>query len=215
MMTIMVRILAVPLLLVACSEEGKSTKAPKAERVEFVSAKELDQMKAELDAEVAANAVASCERPALRGPPIEGSAELQLRTVFELSGTLAPCAEAASAINFETDLVGANLEDVYQPNALKSVTAACALLPEQLRQAVSHTDGCSPIRIGRKIWSKGMGHILGANVATVYATLWAREGRPLEAIELLLGYIRFAQDLSRGGVSIVVAMSSYAVSRKW
>ncbi len=139
----------------------------------------LEPLEAELRETLRLNAERTCPRPVLRGEASPGPADEAIRAIIEPEGSLVRCFEAAKEESAE-------------------LAQACAALPAAVRAAVRHEDACSPYLHGRRAHSSLLSYIRTARGLVAIAEVWVREGRTLEAMQLLLDGVRLGQDLARG-----------------
>jgi hypothetical protein len=210
----------------------KSSESEDKRNFSLVYEGELDKFRAALTAISKENAAKVCKRPLLRADtPIEGPADKDIIALLAEDGPMQACysglQDVESSIIFEEGILMAfqtkegQARDLGDVSSLSSeiqasITAlqeSCDVFPALLAKAVSHEDACSPFLPGRKGQSLLISFMPVSKVALLKSRKLALAGRRLEAARLLLDTLRFGQDLSRGGTSLIEPMLAYAAHR--
>jgi hypothetical protein len=216
--------------MVTRTEHFLGTLAP--ERASLLNDGELEEMRTTFAAIASENAAKVCKRPPLRTSTIlQGNADEHMLALLAKVGAMESCytnLELLEASIEDEDGVlgllltperrGRALNDNSELNpkqeaAIAALQETCGLLPEVMSRAVSHEDACSPYLPGRLGPGTLLPFIEISKAAVLVSRKLAQQGERLEAVQLLLDTLRFGQDLSRGGTSLLEPMLVYASHR--
>ena len=197
-------------------------------RSRLVPVERLQELERKALAAAETNRTRQCVRPVLRGEARPGSADAAMIATIEGAPEIRPCFDllddSGEALTGVIHLPSGDaparrwstarpLDDPEGRGALLDrVVATCAPLVAKLREAVSHEDACSPYLIGRRGTPKLLYQLRGAKVLAATARKALADGKPREALAVLLDGLRFQQDMYRGGASFLYPMVSAAAS---
>ncbi|MBM4370787.1 MAG: hypothetical protein FJ098_03990, partial [Deltaproteobacteria bacterium] len=164
-------------------------------------------------ARLEANRDRVCERPVLRGEPLEGPADDDLLAILEGRGALGPC--RSFLLDHGDDLLGPPSSGGGGDTApMGAFREACAALLPAVRQATQHRDACSPFLPGRRGLPDLRASLRILSAARHLAALEVLAGRTAEASERFLDLARLCQDLGRGGPPVVLLIMVSGVQRQ-
>ncbi len=196
----------------------------------LVDVKERRSFERRVKLAVQANVKKRCPRPVLRGEPTDGAAARNIVGLVEPTSATRRCMEVVrrrqpalgAALYYPSKLRPPGYPDRYVSRPFAGVTQgevavvaaarACGGAVEQLREAVSRRDGCSPYRPGVRCSAKWIGLLRVSKGVAAQARLALINGRKRKGLTLLLDLMRLSQDLQRGGTSWRVSNIAHAVA---
>ncbi|MBW1871693.1 MAG: hypothetical protein JRJ19_06490 [Deltaproteobacteria bacterium] len=221
------------LFLSGCPSESGKESSKTSTRPALVSQAELKTLEDKALAEIEKYRQMKCPRPVLRGTAIAGSGNADMIAVIEGNSETADCRKLLEqkseqlfeALNFEekTAVAGRPLRGWREARPLDDPKAstdkilflegACSQAINLVRRAVKYEEACSPYLPGRRGEPALIIHIRTMRILAATARRYLMEGRTRECVELLLDGLRFGQDMSRGGSSLLEAMVSAAAGK--
>ena len=171
---------------------------------------ELRVLEGLLDATLDANRSLRCPRPVLFGAPRAGPGAGDIALVVEGGAGLSDCygfLREFGEVLFRAPDGGGE----QQTGLVNRFTEVCRTLPEAVRRAVSHEDACSPYVPGCRGVPARQTFLVAVAGMRNLAGLTVLAGRPGDAAQRFLEVLRFAQDLERGGVPLVLSTLSTSV----
>jgi hypothetical protein len=178
----------------------------------------LEEIRAKALAMEAENRGLVCERPVLRGEPLDGPAGPVISSIMDLGGELGECNDLVRELREEgksLDLADSTEDeasfDIYKPHkdlddpvwdseSFVSIEEKCTVLVEAIQRAVRHVDACSPYLDGQKcLVYRHVDLIRLMDAIEIIVVRKIRRGETREAFELMLDVMRFGDDLGRGG----------------
>jgi hypothetical protein len=221
------------LIISGCpGESGKESSKP-VTRPALVSKAELKTLEDQAMTEIEKYRQMKCPRPVLRGKALPGSGNADMIAVIEGTSETADCRkllkdkseELFEALSFEenTPVAGRpargwrEARPLNDPKAatdqLLFIEGACSQAINLVRRAVKYEEACSPYLPGRRGEPALITHVRILRVLAAAARRYLVEGRTREGVDLLLDGLRFGQDMSRGGSSLIEAMVSSAAGK--
>jgi len=178
-----------------------------------ISDSEVAALEARLLAEIEDNRTRTCVRPVLRGRSAAGPADTDIVSVVEGDEGLRECYEFIQ--QFEASVFGPpDAANERQTGLMARFSKVCASLPPAIERATAHADACSPYLPGRRPMPGLMGLQRTLRAARHLAALVVLSDRAGEAADRFLDLVRFAQDLGRGGGSMVMTMLATSMIRE-
>jgi hypothetical protein len=179
----------------------------------------LEEIRSEALALEAGNSTLMCERPLLRGEPLDGPAAPDIVSIVEYKGEIGRCNDLVRKLGKEGKslVLADSTEDEasfnpYQPykelddpvwdsESFVSIEKKCAVLAEEIQKAVRHVDSCSPYLPGERCFGnhRTVDLMRLMDAVVIMAVRKIRRGETREAFELMLDTMRFGDDLARGG----------------
>jgi hypothetical protein len=219
--------------LVGCSPQEKNDQTDK----KWINEKEITALKNMLSEILEENRSQRCPRPVLRGTPIEGPAEEDMKVVLDLEEELSTCrklladkSEGLSEVLFfpegktrtgypvRSGLTSRLLDD---PRAntkdVSEIEKACVPIVGRIDKAVSHGDACNPDRPGLGdaplIVPSYIYFLRGSKGAVAVARKLLSNGEVLDAVQLMLDFVRLGHDISRRSRSLIAPIIAAYVTR--
>lgn len=203
---------------------------PEVQPLLYIHPAEADNLARNIERELQARRERSCARPVLRGLSVAGKPDPLIRDLVEASGTLAPCARAATRhqSTLASWLLGPAGASTPLPRlapqalhaapppavraALSDLRAHCSSLPGAIARVTRFRSVCNPYRPDGGPRPSLLPLVRLHLAAAAIAVSMARE-HPDDALWLLLETLRLDQDLERGPTELAWPLALVAASR--